>query len=561
MPEHTTPSARTIITKLYSFVQPDMRDIWTIVLFSVVVGLLALGVPIGSQMLFNYVAFGAILQPLVVLAIVLLVVLTISGIMRSVISYVVELLQRRLYVRIVTQLSERLPKVQPQAFDRTTGTDLVNRFFDIMTIQKVGATVLLDGIAAVLQTVIGLTIVAFYDPFLAVFSLLLFAAILLIVFVVGSGAARTSIAESTAKYATAATLDSIVAERRVFKQADGAGLAVRLVNERIEDWLVMRRAHFRAFFRQVVATFIVQTLAITALLTIGGYLVIIERLSLGQLVASELIVTLALTSLTKFAIKLDDIYDMYAGVYKVDGLLGLPLERQSGEEMAAEGPPVEISVRDLHFEYLPGRPIFDGLNLDIAANERVAMVFGGSAGKTTLANVLFGSRIPQHGTVMIDGIDFRELTLGTLRHRVAVAEDEEIIRGTVEENVNLGRPEADADTCRRALERVGLLEEIRSLPEGLRTELTPGGSVLSRGQRARLTIARAIAGHPGLLIVDGLLDGLDPVSRDRVIAGLTDPDWPCTVLFLSVADWYSSRGVRVVDQSTPSDGQPTEGSA
>jgi putative ABC transport system ATP-binding protein len=354
------------------------------------------------------------------------------------------------------------------------------------------------------------------------------------------------VAESTAKYATAATLDSIVTERRLFKQADGAGLAVRLVNERIEDWLVARRAHFRVFFRQVIATFVVQTLAITALLTIGGYLVIIERLSLGQLVAAELIVTLALTSLTKFAIKLDDIYDMYAGVYKVDGLLDLPLERQTGEEAPAEGPPVAMSVRDLHFSYLPGRPVFEGLALDVSPGDRVAMVFGSSPGKTTLANVLFGSRLPQSGTITIDGIDFRELTLGTLRHRIAVAEDEEIIRGTVEENVNLGRPEADADTCRQALERVGLLDEIRSLPEGLRTPLTPGGSILSKGQRARLTIARAIAGRPGLLIIDGLLDGLDAATRDRVIEGLADPAWPCTVLFLSVEDWYSARGVRTI---------------
>ncbi len=198
MAADSTQRARDILPKLYRLVEPDTRDIWTIILFSVVVGLLALGVPIGSQMLFNYVAFGAILQPLVVLAIVLLVVMTISGIMRSVISYVVELLQRRLYVRIVTRLGQRLPKVRAESFDRTTGTDLVNRFFDIMTIQKVGATVLLDGIAAVLQTVIGLTIVAFYDPFLAVFSLLLFGAILVIVFIVGRGAPRTCRTRSTA---------------------------------------------------------------------------------------------------------------------------------------------------------------------------------------------------------------------------------------------------------------------------------------------------------------------------------------------------------------------------
>ena len=540
------PTAWQILGRLHGLIEPDVRDIWMIVLYSVVVGLLALAVPIGAQMLFNYVAFGAILQPLIVLGVVLLVVLSIAGAMRALISMLVELLQRRLYARVVGRLGQRLPKVRADVFDRANGPDLVNRFFDVLTIQKVGATLLLDGIAAVLQMLIGLAIVAFYHPFLLAFSIVLFVAVTLVVFVLGRNSTRTAIAESTAKYATAATLESLVTESNLFKQADGAGLATRLVNERIGDYLTARRSHFRVYFRQVIAAYGVQVLAATSLLTLGGYLVIKEQLSLGQLVAAELIITIALASMTKFALKFDDIYDMFAGVYKVDGLLNLPCERVGGQERPATGEPATARLESVSFAYAEGPEIFSGLQISIDAGERVAIVSDQADGKTTLAELLFGSRDPADGRVEIDGVDTRELSLDALRHRVAIAASGEIIRGTIEHNITLGRPEADVETSRAALLRVGLLDELRGLPDGLGTALAPGGSILSEGQRRRLAIARAIAGRPGLLIVDGLLDGLDTRTRDRVIEGLTDPEWACTVLFLGTHDWYSSRGARLI---------------
>ncbi len=547
MAGHRTPSARELISKLARLIASDSRDLWMIVVYSIVVGVLALGVPIGAQMLFNYVAFGALLQPLVLLAVVLLVVLTVAGVMRSIISFLVEMIQRRLFVRVVGRLGERLPKVRADAFDRAEGTDLVNRFFDVMTIQKVGATLLLDGIAAVLQMLIGLLIVAFYHPFLLGFAIVLLIAVMIVVFILGRSGARTAITESTAKYATAATLESIVTEPILFKQADGAGLAHRLVNERIEKYLEARRAHFRVYFRQVIAAFGVQVIAATALLTIGGYLVIVEQLSLGQLVAAELIITIALSSLTKFALKFDDIYDMLAGVYKLEGLLELPRERTDGQDHIASDGPASLLAVDLSFEYEDGPRVFSGLSLAIASGERVAVVSDQADGKTTLAELIFGIRTPTGGHIEVDGIDIRELSLDVLRHRVALAEGTEIIRGTIGHNVSLGRPEADEEQCRAALERVGLLSELREMPGGLNTELTPGGAILSTGQCQRMTIARAIAGCPGVLIVDGLLDGLDAETRAKVIAGLTDPDWPCTVLFLGTHDWYSESGTRVID--------------
>jgi len=179
------------LRQLAALIRPDSRDLWTVVAFSIAVGVLALAVPIAAQMLFNYVAFGGLLQPLVVLGITLFLVLSLAAGMRMVISFVVEMLQRRIFVRTVSDLGDRLPRVRADAFDRTSGPEMVNRFFDVLTIQKVGAVLLLDGIAAFLQTTIGLIIVAFYHPFLLGFSGILLAAGFFVVFVLGRSATRT----------------------------------------------------------------------------------------------------------------------------------------------------------------------------------------------------------------------------------------------------------------------------------------------------------------------------------------------------------------------------------
>lgn len=535
------------LRELMALIRPDKRDIGTVIAYSVGVGVLALAVPVAAQMMFNYVAFGALTQPLVVIGVAVLVVLALAAVMRGLMSFVVEVLQRRLFVRVVRDLADRLPRVRAEAFDRVSGPEMVNRFFDVLTIQKVGATLLLDGIGAFLQTAIGLLIVAFYHPFLLAFSLGLLAVGLFVVFVMGRTAIGTAIRESSAKYAVAAALERVAASPMAFKQADAHGLAQRLADERALEYLDARRAHFRVFFGQHVAALSVQVLAATSLLTIGGYLVIREQLTLGQLVASELIVTVALASFIKIAGKLGEIYDMFAATHKVTMLLGLPTEREGGEAHTASGGGAGLSLRGVRFAYPGGAEVFGanggpggrGLELEVRPGERVAIVGGHGSGKSTLADLMFASREPTAGRIELDGVDLRELRLGSVRRHVAVVRGIDLVEGTIEENVRMERPETTAADFRRALEVVGLLDELRELPRGVGTRLGPGGAPLSRGQLQRLMLARAITGRPRLMVIEDILDEFDPSARERVLGMISDRSWRCTVVMLSRQGWVS----------------------
>lgn len=527
--EHTMTPFR----RLRGLLAPDARDITIVILFAIGVGILSLATPIAVQSLVNFVAFGGLVQPLFVIGILLFAFLAMAGMIRTYKSYIVDVLQRRIFVRVAGDLAYRLPRVRIEAFDTRSGPELVNRFFDVMTVQKASATFLLDGVGVLLQAFIGLVILAFYHPFLLAFDVVLIGAILFVVFVLGRGAVKTAIKESKAKYAVAASLEEVALNPLTFKQAGGNDFAWHRTDALAAEYVRARRSHFNVVVRQIIGAVALQAIAGTALLTLGGFLVIQGELTLGQLVAAELIVSIVLASFSKFGKQLESIYDLLAGVDKLGHLIDLPLERQDGESLAAASRPGTLSLIDLDFGYDDRRAIFDRLNIRIAAGERVLIVGDHGSGKSTLTDLLCGARTPTAGRVELDDLDFRDLSLEAIRRHVAVVKGLEIVDGSIIDNVRLDRSDVCHQDIRRALDDVGLSQELRELPQGLDTQLNNQGRPLSYGQARRLMVARAIAGSPRVVVLDNLLDDLDAQSRAVIVRMILDLDRPWTVIVTS----------------------------
>ncbi|MCG8409034.1 MAG: ABC transporter ATP-binding protein/permease [Phycisphaerales bacterium] len=553
----TTDNQPTLspIRRLLRLLSPERRDIIIVIAFAIGVGVLTLATPVAVQALVNIVSFGGMTQPLLVLALLLLAFLTLAGTIRAFKAYVVEMLQRRLFVRVVTDLGYRLPRVHVESFDRNHGPELVNRFFDVLTVQKVGATLLLDGVAVVLQTIIGLLILAFYHPFLLAFDVVLVAGIAFVLFVMGRGAIRTAIVESKAKYAVAASLEEIVRNPLSFKQVGGPQLARHRADGLAVSYVEARRLHYRVVFRQIVSSLALQALAATALLTLGGWLVINGQLTLGQLVASELIVSIVLASFAKLGQKLESFYDLLAAVDKLGQLLDLPLERDGGEQLNVSSSGSELRLFDVGFAYSGQRFVLRDFNMAVRPGERIHIVGGHGSGKSTLTELLYGMRVPTAGRIELDGVDLREISLSSLRRQVAIVKGVEMIDGTIEENVSMGRPEVSGADVRAALATIGMLEEVRELPDGMATVLNSSGAPLSSGQALRLMLARAIAGKPRLLVLDDVLDDLDIDARREALRALVHPDHGWTLIIMNRHDdtfEEFQRTVRLSDNGFPS---------
>ncbi len=532
---HPTPAAR-----LRALLRAERSDVWVVVAYAATIGLLSLAVPVAVQSLVNTVAFGSLTQPIVVLTLLVLAGLGFANTLRALQARVVELIQERLFVRVAADLAYRLPRARAGAFAGHYGPELVNRFFDVLTVQKGAASLLLDGVAIVLQTAIGMLLLAFYHPLLLAFDVVLLGAVVFLVLVLGRGATGTAVEESKAKYAVAAWLEELARHPAAFKAPGGAALALARVDALCRRYLGSRRRHFRVLFRQIVGGLALHAAASAALLGIGGWLVVERQLTLGQLVAAELIVSAVVAGVAKFGKHLETYYDLLAAVDKLGHLVDLPLEREGGDAPGPDAGAPVVELRGITPGAGPG-PALGGGGLALAAGERVALTGPNGAGKTGLLELLYGLHAPAAGQLRFGGTPAAELSLEALRRQVALVRGHEAFEATLADNVAMGRDEVGPDAVRRALAAVGLLEHVARLPEGARTPLATGGAPLSPGQVSLLVLARALAGRPRLVLVDGALDTLDGAARAAALDALCDPSAPWSLLVSTQRDDVAAR--------------------
>lgn len=515
---------------LLSLLQGERQEIVVILLYGLGVGILSLAIPVGVQTLVSTVNFGSFSQPVLFLVFVVFVGLSAAALLRAIQIRIVEQLQKRFFTQVALELAYRIPRLHLDVKTKGRFPELINRFFDVLTVQKSGATLLLDGFALALQIVLGLILLAFYHWFLLAFAIVLVGMIGVILFVLGRGAVNTSIAESVQKYRVAAWLEDLAARPLLFRSKASRVLALEKANSIVQDYLEARSSHFRILMRQVLGSLALQAVASSALLGLGAFLVVRSQLTLGQLVAAEIVVTTALGSLAKFQKHLEAFYDLVAALDKLEGLFELPLEQWTGSELKNLKKPAELEVRDLIFSYDSKSPLFKEVSFKVAAGSKVALLGSNASGKTTLVDLIFGIKNQKGGVILLDGSDYRDLSKESVRDQVSLVRGLEVLSESILENVRMGRTELSIEQVREALAQIGLLDEVMALPQGIHTVLSGEGRPLSIGQLHRLVLARAIVTGPRLLLVDETLDDLDEKSREVALEVLMGKNAPWTLL-------------------------------
>ena len=545
--EHLSPRAR-----FWRLLAPEWNDIWVACVLALFVGVLATAVPIAAQQLVRTVTFGTLYQPTFILSVVLLGFLGFMAALQALTYFVAEIVQQRLFARMVADLSYRLPRIRYGVADSRSLPDLINRFFDIVTVQKFVANLFVDGLSVVLTTVVGMALLAFYHPFLLGYDVVLLALMLFVIMIVGRGGTNTAIAESLSKYRAAAWLEDIGRCLTSFKMYGAANLAVDRADQLTADYLHCRRNHFRILIRQILCILGLQALASAVLLGLGGYLVMTEQLTLGQLVAAELVVSNIVGSFAKLIKHIESYYDVMAATDKIGHLIDLPLERQRGLMSLPGGLAADVKVRDLsvpvphHYHdhhhgsghdsdsyALASHLVINHLSFYVPAGGSLAVVGPPGCGKTLLLDTLYELYQPANGAVILDGIDITDLRRDVLRRHVALVRDIELLEGTVSKNVHFSRPDVDTASVREALGVTALIEEMQYQPHGIETEISVTGRPLTQSQTCRLMLARALAGRPRLLLIDGLLDRLSDDLIQEVWNRLHQLDWRPTLIIVT----------------------------
>ncbi|TNE45260.1 MAG: ATP-binding cassette domain-containing protein [Deltaproteobacteria bacterium] len=511
--EEITPSDaslhHSVWPRLFGLLQAEKKELWVIVVYAVVVGIFSLATPVAVQALVNSVAFGTLLQPLVVLSLMLMAGLGFVATMQGIQIYLSEMISRRVFVRVASDFSYRLPRVSTEALIKKDKTELSNYFFDVLTVQKTLSVLLFDGLTSTLSILSGLLLLAIYHPILLAFDVILIATILVVIYVLGRGAIATSIKESKSKHKAAAWLDRMLQHPVLFKSHGGQQIAQERGEWLTRDYLKAREKHFRILMRQIVAGLLIQVFANSLLLLVGGWLVISQQLTLGQLVAAELVVSLVVASLFKVVKQFEKFYDLLASLDKLGKIVDLPTDRTDGTYLPPQSQALGLSLLDINYVTTTGRNIFAGLNLEVEPGTKLGITGPVGAGKSLLADMIFGLATPKKGQILLGEHALSDINLTDVRRTVSLVRDVELIEGSVWDNISLYRSDVTRTSARRALKEVGLLADVLALPEGLNTKLGPQGAPLSQQQLLLLMLARSLAFNPNILVIDGILDRLD----------------------------------------------------
>lgn len=527
LPAEALAHGHTPWARLGALLRWEAADLRALVAFAAAAGVLGLMTPLMVQVVVNTVAFGALRQSLFVTTGLLLASLLAGIGLQLVERFLVEQVQRRLMVRFATDLAARLPRLRRDALHGLHPTEIVNRFFDVLTVQKSLAGLLVDGLDSVLQALFGLTLLALYHPALLGYSVLLVALFGATMFVPVQRATATSVDESKAKHAVAGWLEEIAANPEVLRTPAGRTWANRRADALSRAWLTVRAQHFRIFLGQSGGALVLTAFASAGLLALGGTLVIDQQLSLGQLVAAELVVTRLLLTLAKLTDKLESAYDLVAALDKLGHVLEIARIDEAGAELPAQTAPAALDL--VGVTLAPGAA---PVHLRLAAGDQVALLAAGELVARNLSDVLCGAAAPHQGRVHLDSSPLSDRSFPTVRRDVWLLRAPELFSGTVQENLTLGVDRFTAAEAWTALERARLPHH-----EALRLDDDPGanGADLPDEVRVSLAIARAVLHAPRVIVVDRMLDHVAPAEALALLGALRDPRWTLVLLTRSPA--------------------------
>ncbi len=527
----------TPLNRLWMLLKPDSLDIRNIYIYAIFSGLVSLTLPLGIQAIVNLIQGGEVSTSWIILVVIVVGGVAAAGVMQILQLRITERLQQKIFTRAAFEFAYRIPKIRLEQLYKQYAPELMNRFFDILTVQKGIPKILIDFTAAALQVVFGLVLLSFYHPFFIVFSLVLALLIVAIIQFTAKQGLQTSLKESKHKYSVAYWLEEIARAAPSFKLAGQTTLPLNKTNERVDLYLDARNSHFKILMKQYGLMVGYKVIVVAGLLGIGGILVFDQAMNIGQFIAAEIIILLVVSSVDKLILSAETIYDVLTALEKIAQVTDLEIEPEDGidakQKLDSDG--ISVTLKDVSFRYRDQEEdAVSNFNITVNESEKVVITGVNGSGKTTLLNILSGICRPSKGSVLYGNIPFVNLELESIRDlKGGYLDDEIIFEGTLLENIAMGRDIATLDNVAWATKKLGLTDFFHGLPQGYNTMLDPLNQGLPRSIIQKILLARAIVIRPKLLFLEEPLKHIDNEERNSIINFLLDKENPWTLIAVS----------------------------
>ncbi len=523
------------VSRILRVIRLEKNEITSVYFYAILNGLIQLSLPLGIQSIISFVLGNAISTSLVIMIIMVVLGVFLNGMLQVNQMRLIEKVQQKIFVRYSFEFAERIPKLNLHSVDNYYLPELVNRFFDTVTLQKGISKLLLDIPGASIQIVFGLLLLSFYHPIFIFFGLVLLLIMYVILRYSGPRGMESSLRESDYKYGVAGWLEEMARVIKSFKFSRNTSLNIDRTDQLVTGYLGYRTIHFRVLLFQFWSLVGFKVFITATMLIVGSVLLVNQQLNIGQFIAAEIIIITVINSVEKIMINLDTVYDVLTSVEKLAKITDKPVEQDGTIELSRENNGLSLDLVNVSFAYEneQHKMVLKGLNFQIAANEKVCIMGATGSGKSTLLRLLSGAYNEFAGNIFVNSIPLTNYRLDSIRTQTGILlSQQDIFHGTLLENITMGNAEISPHHVLKLGEKIGLKAFLGELDEGLNTMIDPIGKKLSRNIVQKVLLLRALVNHPRLVLLEEPFEGISEAARRSVIQYLLE-ETPQQTLLIS----------------------------
>jgi ATP-binding cassette, subfamily B, bacterial len=525
------------IKRFIELIALEKKEIISIYFYAAISGLIYLSLPLGIQSIINLLFGGIISTSLFILVIAVAIGVGINGWLQIIRMQVNERIQKRIFTRYSLEFAYKIPRLDLISVDNYHLPELVNRFFDIASLQKGLSKVLLEFPSAFIQIIFGIILLSLYSHVFIIFGIILLGLIFLILRFTYPKGMSTSLTESKYKYEVGHWLEEVARTIKSIKFMGRSNFPAQKADQLISGYLDAREEHFKILKIQYWAFVAFKTLTTIALLLVGCFLVIDEKINIGQFIATEIIIITILSSVEKVIDSLDAIYDMLTSLEKVSHIMDKPNERISGINIneVSSNKGLSIKADHLSYRFKSGEKYnLHNLNFEINSGEKVCIFGTEGSGKSTLLKLFTGAYPQYEGQLLINNYPISNYNLELLRNEIGISmASDDIFSGTLRDNLILGNENISNQRIIEVAQETGLLSFIQSIKDGLQHTINSSGKQLPRNIINKILVTRALLASPKLVLIEDCWSSLERNEQEKMVSLLTNKNNIFTLIGVS----------------------------
>lgn len=534
----------TPLQRFKNLVEVDKKDIYQILMYAILGGVISLSLPLGIQSIVNFIQAGKVSTSWIVLVIMVVIGVAFVGILKIMQYRITENLQQKIFVRSSFEFAYRFPKIKFNYLYNYSAPELANRFFDTLSVQKGFSKLLLDIFGAVLQILFGVILLSLYHPFFIFFGFIILAILYFIFKLNFTAGLETSLKESKYKYRVAHWIQEIARNHLSFKSKNVFEFSLQKNDKIVSKYLVQRENHFAILRRQFIQLTGFKVLVTAGLLIIGGILVLNQQMNIGQFVAAEIIILTIITAVEKLFSGLELFYDVLTSLEKLGTVVDMEIETEKANpNYQLEDDPIIIETNNVCFKFPDSEsPVLQNINLKIEPNDCVLIEGENGSGKTTLLRILSRLIEPSTGNVFINNVNYKKFAVEDYQSKIGIITiNDTLFEGTILENITCKNPKITNQKLKEVTDNLDITNYIKRLPSGFDTRVYAEGKQINSSIIQKILLARCIINEPKILFLEEPLSKVDPKKSNQIIDYLTDKKHDWTLVIISQNDYWTTK--------------------